>query len=355
MKSLVVAFGASVLTLTACSGPAKKADVIIPSTTSTTEQAQVSAVTVPVTSRPSPRCPLSGMPAPGGRVPRRPALAIKIDNLPSARPQTGLSKADIIYEEPVEGGITRFIAIFQCQEAAVVEPVRSGRLVDPEILSQYGPHPLLGYAGAIQPAVAAIDASTLIDVGVDRAPLSAYWRDPHRYAPHNLVTSTAALWAEGGAEHAPVAAPPAAFPFGALDRSATPAARVVVSYQYSDVTWTWVARAGVWFRSYADTGAATLGEGGQITTNNVIVMRVNMFPSQYVEDPVGSHENLLTLTGTGPLQVFRNGSVVNGTWSRPTLAAPTRYLDRAGHPIAMQPGQTWIELVPTTVAVTTTP
>jgi hypothetical protein len=295
------------------------------------------------------------MPAPGGHIPARPALAVKIDNLPGARPQTGLSQADVLYEEPVEGGITRFIAIFQCHDAPRVEPVRSGRLVDPEILSQYGPHPLLGYAGAIAPAVAAIDSSTLIDVGVNRAPLTAYWRDPDRLAPHNLVATTAGLYAFGAAQHAPAAAPPSPFTFGPVDPAATPAASVHVAYQYSDVTWTWVKSAGVWFRSYSDTGPATLGEGGQITTNNIIVMHVFMFPSQYVEDPVGSHENLLTLTGTGPLQVFRDGAMVNGTWSRATLAAPTSYLDAGGHPIALEPGQTWIELVPQTVTVTPTP
>ncbi len=315
----------------------------------------VTSTAPPSTQAPPPSCPLSGIPAPGGRVPARPALAIKIDNLNLARPQTGLSMADIIYEEPVEGGITRLIAIFQCRDAARVEPVRSGRLIDPQILSQYGAHPLLGYAGAIAPAVAAIDASALIDVGVNRAPLSAYSRDPARPAPHNLVTSTAALYAFGAAQHAPAVAPPSPFTFGPVDTTATPAAAVHIAYQYSDVTWTWNQQAGVWFRSYADTGPATLGEGGQMTTNNIIVMRVAMYPSQYVEDPMGSHENLLTLTGTGPLQVFRNGTAVSGTWSRPDLTSPTAYLDAAGKPIAMEAGQTWIELVPTTVAVAATP
>ncbi len=357
LESTVAGMAAAVVTLTAltaCGNAAKRPAAVAP-TTSTSAAPEVAVASVRATTPPAPTCPLSGRPAPGGHVPARPALAVKIDNLAPGRPQTGLSKADILYEEPVEGGITRFIAIFQCQGAPVVEPVRSGRLIDPEILSQYGAHTLLGYAGAIAPAVAAIDASSLIDVGVNRAPLSAYWRDPHRASPHNLVTSTAGLWAAGAAEHAPAVAPPPPFLFGAVDPTCTPAVAVHIGYQYSDVTWTWVPKAGVWFRSYADTGPATLGEGGQITTNNIIVMKVVMYPSQYVEDPVGSHENLLTLTGRGPLQVYRNGRLIAGTWVRPTLAATTSYLDQAGHPIAMEPGQTWIELVPTTVAVNATP
>src|SRR5216117_2478023 len=66
-------------------------------------------------SRP-PTCPLTRV-APHHRIPDRPALAIKVENLPEARPQAGLEKADVVYEEPVEGGITRFIVVYQCQDA----------------------------------------------------------------------------------------------------------------------------------------------------------------------------------------------------------------------------------------------
>ena len=87
-----------------------------------------------------------------------------------------------------------------------------------------------------------------------------------------------------------------------------------------------------------------------MVTNDIIVMHVVMYPSQYIEDPVGSHENLLVLTGSGPLEVYRNGTKMTGTWKRPALTSGTQYLDAAGHPIALQPGRIWIELVPTTVA-----
>src|SRR5205085_6609370 len=100
-------------------------------------------------------CPLSGKKPKGGHVPDRPALAVKVENVPAARPQTGLSWADIVYEEPVEAGITRFIAVYQCQDASRIEPVRSGRLTDPLILVQFG-HPVFGYAGAVPAVVKAV-------------------------------------------------------------------------------------------------------------------------------------------------------------------------------------------------------
>src|SRR6266516_4523445 len=98
-----------------------------------------------------------------GQVPGRPALAVKVENLPVARPQTGLSWADIVYEEPVEAGITRFIAIYQCQNASRIEPVRSGRLTDPDILVQFG-HPVFGYAGAVREVMVRVAQRGIIDV-----------------------------------------------------------------------------------------------------------------------------------------------------------------------------------------------
>lgn len=330
---------------------AQRAASAPPSTQASTTEAVATTTTDP----PPPVCPLTDLPAPDGKVPQRPALAIKVENLPQARPQYGLSAADVIYEEPVEGGITRFIVIYQCHDSARVEPVRSGRLIDPGIVEQYGAHPLFAYSGAIGAAITAIRTSPLVDVGVYRAPLSAFWRDPAREAPHNLATSTAALYAYGASQHVAQTPPAPTFTFGPVAAGATPTSAIHVGYQYSDLTWTWRPSAGVFFRSYSDTGAANLGDGGQITASNVVVMHMNMYPSQYVEDATGVHENLLTLTGSGPAQVFRNGVEISGSWNRPSLSDTTTYLDSAGQPIALTPGQTWVELVPNTIAVNTTP
>ncbi len=342
--------------LAACSGGHRVAR-----TAPTTASTAAPTTAAPSTTRaPKPRdaiarCPLTWLPAPHGRVPQRPALAVKVENLPAARPQYGLSEADIVFEEPVEGGITRFIVVYQCHDASRIEPIRSGRIIDPEIVRQLGAHPLFAYAGAIDPATAAIDSSPLIDVGIYRAPASAYWRDPSRYAPHNLVSSTAVLYAVGRHEHASSMPPPPLFSYGPLPATAVPAARVHIAYPYSDLTWTWQPKNGNWARSYADTGIATQGEGGQVTATNVVVLQVVMYPSPFVEDPTGAHENLLRLTGSGAAEVFRNGALIRGTWVRPSLAQTTRLLDVHNHPITLSPGTTWVELVPTTVPVAATP
>ena len=143
-------------------------------------------------------CPLTGLPAPGGAVPQRPAMAVKIDNYPAGRPQSGLDKADIVFEEPVEGGITRYAAVFQCQDVALVGPVRSARNIDIGILGQLG-NPLLAHVGGINPVLANINASPIVNVDLGasdslhdpparpRAPRRRLHLDRHRlrHAPHH--------------------------------------------------------------------------------------------------------------------------------------------------------------------------
>jgi len=297
------------------------------------------------------RCPLTGQPAPPGGVPARPALGVKVDNLPAARPQAGLDRADIVYEEPVEGGLTRFLAVFQCSDARVVEPVRSARLVDPDLLSQFG-RPLFAYSGGIAPVVDKVRSSPLFDVSFNRAP-SAYSKDPRRAAPHNLAASTAALWAAGARQGAPAQAPAPVFTYGSPS-GGRPASQLRIAFPgASAVQWTWSPSSSAWLRSYyLGGGPALLSDGSQVAAANVVVEKVVLTPSPYVEDATGAHENLVGLTGSGPLTVLSAGTAVEGTWSRPSLSDPTRLLGPGGTPIALSPGPTWVELVPSDVAVT---
>ena len=294
-----------------------------------------------------PLCPLNGLPAPHGRVPHRAALAVKVENLPQARPQWGLDEADIVFEEPVEGGITRFIAVFQCHQAPRIEPVRSARIIDPAILEPLG-HILFAYSGAIQPVVARVDApgSLLEDVSAYKAP-QAYWTDPTRYAPHNFESSTAALWAAARALHYRQTPPTPIFSYGHAVQGGTPAASVSIHFPLDVTTWTWDRRTGVYNRSYSDTGPGLLGDGRQITASNVVVMLMHEYVTQYSEDPLGAHEYGLIMRGSGPAWVFRDGAVFYGHWERPKLDHPYVFIEKKnGAVIRLTPGNTWEELVP---------
>ena len=149
------------------------------------------ATTTSVAAAPGATCPLTGTPAPGGVVPARPALGVKIGNYPGDRPSAGLNQADIVFEEPVEGAITRLLAVFQCQGAPLVGDLRSARAPDVGILSQLS-DPLFVHAGGIDPVIALLASAPLIDDNLysgDRG--SAIIQQPGRVAPYATFVNTA--------------------------------------------------------------------------------------------------------------------------------------------------------------------
>jgi hypothetical protein len=273
-------------------------------------------------------------------------VAVKVENLPEARPQWGLDHADIVFEEPVEGGITRFIAVFQCHNATRIEPVRSARFVDIDILEPLGTI-LFGYSGAIQPVIDAVDApgSLLEDVGADRAS-GAYSRDPTRLEPHNLETSTAALYGAAATFGYQSKPPPPLFSYGPLPKGGAPVGAVNIDFPLDVTTWTWDPKAEHWLRSYSDTGPGIQGDGVQLSAVNVVVLHVHEYPTAYIEDDTGNHENQLVLTGSGPAWIFRNGEELQGSWQRASLAQGTTFVEDDGTKITLSPGNTWEELVP---------
>jgi hypothetical protein len=295
---------------------------------------------------PPPSCPLTGQPARHGQVPDRPALAIKVENLPDARPQAGLDRADVVYEEPVEGGITRFIAVYQCHDAGRVGPVRSGRTTDPKILVQFG-RPVMGYAGGQGPVVRAIDRAGVIDMNYDIA-ISAYTRDDSRPAPHNLYTSTRSLWK---AAKATEGAPTPVFSYDPEVAGPSRKARTVhlPFSSYSDVYWTWSRTQAAWLRSHG-TVPHVLEDGTQVRAANVVVMQVQVTSGPIV-DAAGNHSPEVELTGSGKAYVFRDGRMVIGRWERAALKDVTTFVTKAGEEIALAPGVTWVELLPSTIRV----
>jgi hypothetical protein len=295
-----------------------------------------------------PTCPLTGQPAPHGAIPSRPALAVKVENAPEARPQTGLDDADVVFEEPVEGGYTRFIAVFQCTEAPLVGPVRSGRMTDPDVLVQFG-QPALGYAGGVKAVKDSIVRAGLLDVNYVVA-AQAYSRDDSRPAPHNLYTSTKALWkAAESRDGAPA-------PVFAYDDELTQKAKRVRTAHLpfssvSDVYWQWSRKQASWLRSHGTTPHETT-DGGQVSATNVVVLQVEVHPG-HILDSAGNPSPVVTLTGSGRAYVLRDGRIVVGRWERPALSDVTRLVAKDGSEIALEPGRTWVELLPTDIAVET--
>jgi Protein of unknown function (DUF3048) N-terminal domain/Protein of unknown function (DUF3048) C-terminal domain len=336
---VVVAIAATVVLTRGKSATAAK--VVVPASTTTT------AVPAPVAT-----CPLTGTPAPGGVVPARPALGVKIGNYTGDRPSTGLNQADIVFEEPVEGAITRLLAVFQCQSVALVGDLRSAREPDAGILSQLS-HPVFAHAGGIPPVLALIASSPLTEENVLDGSGSDLINPPGRVAPYSTFVNTATMWALDPSDTtppAPIFQYSAAPPPGSVAGSG---AGVHLPFSSSsDVTWQWSATAGKYLRFYS--GAPdTLLDGSQSAATNVVILSVPTATGPWVENSEGGHEVDVTATGTGPLVVMEGGRAIVGTWSRSSLTSPATLTATGGTPITLLPGNTWEELVPDGIPVTT--
>ncbi|MGH9079727.1 MAG: DUF3048 domain-containing protein, partial [Acidimicrobiales bacterium] len=293
-------------------------------------------------------------PAPGGTVPARPALGVKIGNYSGDRPSAGLNQADIVFEEPVEGAITRLVAVFQCRGTSLVGDLRSAREPDPGILTQFS-DPIFAHAGGIGPVLSLLGSSPLIDKNLLYASESTLIHPAERVSPYSTFADTSALWALDPADTAP---PAPIFQYStALPGGAVPGSGASVHIPFSsssDVTWQWSASAGAYLRSYSGT-ADKLLDGTQTAADNVVVMTVETSTGSWVENEEGGREVDVTVTGSGPLLVMRNGAAVPGTWSRSGLTQPATLTGPGGIPITLQPGNTWVELVPDGIPVTPAP
>lgn len=307
-------------------------------------------------------CPLTGVETTTDI--SRPALAVKVDNAPPARPQAGVDGADLVYEELGEGGLTRFLSIFHCNDAESVGPVRSARNVDPDILEEFG-QVLLGYSGANSQVLAKIAGSSFIGDLKHGSNGDAYIRASDRKAPYNLMTSTQKLRsaATGDADGPPKTAlkfnadvlnPPApATPAEGVP--ATDAAPVgnSVSFSYSNantVKYTYDAASKSYLRFNGEV-AHKLANGKQVSAVNVVVQKVKIVPGT-IRDASGSLTQDTTVVGSGEVTVLRGGTSVTGTWNRPSLTANTTFTDSSGEIIEFAPGTTFIHLVSQERAVT---
>ncbi|HVC25945.1 MAG TPA: DUF3048 domain-containing protein [Acidimicrobiales bacterium] len=297
-------------------------------------------------------CPLTDTRAPGGVVPRRPAIAVKIGNEPQgARPQSGLNEADVVYDTPAEGGIMRYMAIYQCNSASSIGPTRSLRWVDWHILAMYRHLPLLVHAGGIIPDVSALDALRYVkDVNLLSTFASDGTRITSRVAPDNLYTSTAAVWASFPNEKAP---PAPVFHYSTTVPAGAKAAKSIeINFSAgTDSVWTWNAPTATWLHSYAGAGPDVDAlTNAQVSTTNVVVQIVKYQLGPYSESPGGSGDVESVLTGTGSGYLLRDGKEIPVTWHRPTESSMTTFTGAHGAPVALAPGRTFVEIVLDTTA-----
>jgi len=303
------------------------------------------ATTTSTTSAPHySNAPLTGVVDPSGSALTRPALAIKIENTPEALPQWGVDQADVVYEEIVNGGITRLAAIFNSQAPAKVGPVRSVRPTDTQVVWPLGG--IFAFSGGAAYAVNSISTAPVKLVDESSAG-AAMFRDPNRYAPHNLFAVAPLLFVMKGTP----TPPPALFTYRPSNQKpvgAKVASFVVPFPSIYAVTWTWDATTSSWDRTLFGKADVT-GTGVRESPKNVVVMYIT-----YVNG-IGTENSYGNLQGSGQVEIFSAGKEVRGTWSRgPSKADIVQYKTATGSPIALTPGQTWVELLDTGTTVTVT-
>jgi hypothetical protein len=332
---LLVCFVALALLVSACGSGGKKAQAAAVQTTTTTKPAP-------------PTAPLTGMPDPGAASHHRCAVTVKIDNTQQQGLKYGVDQADVVYEEVVEGGITRLAAVFNSHAPDRVGPVRSVRKTDQSLV--WPIKGIFAYSGGAPYAIASIDTAPVKQLDETRSgPLM--FRDYSRQAPWNLFAHVDQMFGVCPAGTSP---PPALFVYRKPHHAVggVPAATLHVGFLNGYATdWRWDPVKGVWARSLFGRPELTT-PGVPLAPQNVVVMQ-----AQYVGgDPNHGNEGAeATIEGTGTAWVLTKGHVIKGTWSRPDKSKPAQFLDPAGEQIPLTPGQTWVEIPDVNYSVTTTP
>src|SRR5581483_2644633 len=330
MRRTAVILVALACVLAGCSSKKKTPAAASKSTTSSS-----SSPSTTVAPGISPLTGLAGTPA----TLDRPALIVKIDNAPKARPQAGINKADIVVEEMVEGGITRLASVFQSTDSPV-EPVRSARSTDIAFASALH-KPLFAYSGANPTFLSLVRSAPLVDVGIDKQP-SAYHRDGSRPMPYNLVSSTTALYS--GASDSGSKPPPALFTYG-TPTGGTPVKGIDLVFAdivTTHVTYSWDGQG--WKRVQNGTPHVDAA-GVQVAPTNVVV-QFTEYHDTGIRDRSNSPVPEGTLVGSGDAWFFTGGMLFKGHWSKTSAGSVATYTDASGNPMVLNPGRTWIELTP---------
>jgi len=274
----------------------------------------------------------------------RSPLCVKIENSYDARPQSGLSQADVVYETLAEGGITRFNCIFQSYIPGEVGPVRSARNSDISIVPQY--QGILFYSGA-NPIVLHQLATAWVPKLTEGA--GGFYRVNFRYAPHNLYYDL--TWGWGDAEWIgieTVTENPSTLEFLDLSKPNTnpksvPVSGLIVPFSDGFIgEWEWVGEgaSGRWMRSM-DGKSYDANTNEQVGATNVVVMWTPHWPD--------AGEGItweMSLNGSGRACIFTQGGRIDGTWETEHSYTPPRFFDDNGEEIRLTPGNTWFQVLP---------
>jgi hypothetical protein len=297
-----------------------------------------------VTTRPT-YTALSGNSVGKDRANRRP-IAVMFDNYsPDARPQSGLSAASMVFETLAEGGITRFMGVYEDRDAAVVGPVRSTRIYFNAWAAGLGV--IFGHDGGNVDALRQLSSlSNIENVDADENP-GPFYRSTQRAVPHNEYTGTQRLRTFASSHGASTTGGPPAIPHkdDAPLKQRPAGQTIAIQFSYADynVVWRYDRAANDYLRFMGGAPHLEATTGKQLAARNVVVMmaRESSDPDPYTPGSIS-----MQTVGSGPATVYRDGQAIQGTWSKSAIGAPLQWRDSSGSQIPLDRGATWVEVVP---------
>lgn len=356
MKRLLIPV-AFVLLLAACSGTAEETTTstttttAAPTTTSSTTTAPTTTTTSTTTTTvyDGPVAPLNGTPIDDPTLAERRTLAVKIDNHPAARPQSGIQEADAVIELPVEG-VTRFIALFNVNDSEYLGPIRSVRPSDIELTKPLGGNLVIsGGSFWILNRVQSQGAHLIADNTVLHS-IDAMFRVSSRRAPHNLYGNTEKMRGYADARDIPDDPPPNLFEWGPLQSDG--AAGVVELHWSPQTVWSWDGNAYVrtsdgkpheWLTKAGDTG--------QVAADTLVVIVARRYTARPAKPSDGKPVPAMDTVGSGKALVFAGGEYAEGTWSRDSIDDTFTLTRPDGSTMTVPPGRLWISIYPDSLEI----
>ena len=271
-----------------------------------------------------------------------PVLVVKIDDTTQAHPQIGLEDADIVYIEQVEGGLTRLAAVYSSVIPQRIGPVRSARISDIEIMSQFG-RVAFAYSGAQSKLLPVIAAANLQDLGAQRQSPTIFTTDPNRVQPYAMVLRADLLMQKIMDDNYQIdSAKSIGFKFGPLQEGGTVTSKAIMHWPAATYSATWSNDDSRWLLSH-NNSENVADSGVVLGPTTLVIQMVSIVPSEY-KDKVGGVTPFSQTVGTGKAYVLRDGQRFITTWIRASSEGGTTFSFADGTVMNFDQGQIWISL-----------
>lgn len=281
-----------------------------------------------------PTC-VSGVQVPIGKKPKQ-VTGIMVENSPSARPQSGLYNAEVVYEAIAEGGITRFLLVFEKEKPGYVGPVRSLRPYYIDFIAPYDAG--IAHAGGSGQALA--EVKNFKDLEAFHHP-GIFFRIPSRYAPHNLYTNRAQLaqlqkkngWKSKKCKG-----------FARLEKEVKPTNAITaksIDFNISSANY----NAHFDYDRKSNTYVRSMGGVPHVDERANKVIRKKVVIALVMKHHYAGIYSVYGTKGKGAAYVFQNGKIIKGTWSKKNRRAQFKFLDKNNKVIKLVPGRTWVSIV----------